>query len=210
MGGVLKRRNDQCSIFSVQFFLSQLCQRRPREATAGIALAASWSCRGHAIKRTKRMPRRACRAGRQSIPPEILEPIRRQLGIAHRVLDVLVSHPRLNSAGIMAGFRERIATPVPKHVRVDREWHPGAHAQPHHKRMEALGRNRTASFRSKDIRAGRLFALQAAQGTDLVISDWMDARGASLASADVQAPGPLSSTWCHCRSQTSEARRPCR
>ena len=59
----------------------------------------------------------------------------------------------------------------------------------HHKRMEALGRNRTASFRSKDIRAGRLFALQAAQGTDLVISDWMDARGASLASADVQAPG---------------------
>ena len=36
----------------------------------------------------------------------------------------------------------------------------------------------------KDIRAGRLFALQAAQGTDLVTSDWMDARGASLASAD--------------------------
>ena len=39
------------------------------------------------------------------------------------------------------------------------------------------------------MRAGRLFALQAAQGTDLVISDWMDAWGASLAPADVQAPG---------------------
>jgi hypothetical protein len=51
---------------------------------------------------------------RPSVPPEVLEPRRRQLGVAHRVLDVLVSHPCLDGPGIVAGVRQCIAAPMPK------------------------------------------------------------------------------------------------
>jgi hypothetical protein len=36
------------------------------------------------------------------LPPEVLEPIRRQLGVAHRVLDVLVPKPCLQRPGVVA------------------------------------------------------------------------------------------------------------
>ena len=36
-------------------------------------------------------------------PPEVLKPIRCQLGVAHRVLDVLVPEPGLQRPGIVAG-----------------------------------------------------------------------------------------------------------
>ena len=40
---------------------------------------------------------------RLRLPPEILEPIRCQLGVAHRVLDVFVAEPRLQRPRVMAG-----------------------------------------------------------------------------------------------------------
>ena len=49
---------------------------------------------------------------RQSVPPKILEPIGRQLRIAYRVLDILVSHPSLDGPGIVAGVRQCIAAAV--------------------------------------------------------------------------------------------------
>src|SRR5207237_7217240 len=53
------------------------------------------------------------------LPPEILEPVGGQLGVAHRVLDVLVPKPRLQRPGVVAGIGERVATAVPQHVRMD-------------------------------------------------------------------------------------------
>jgi hypothetical protein len=38
------------------------------------------------------------------VPPEILEPIGRELCVTHRVLDVLVPHPRLDGPGIVTTF----------------------------------------------------------------------------------------------------------
>jgi hypothetical protein len=52
----------------------------------------------------------------RSIPPEVLEPIRRQLGVAHRVLDVLVAKVCLQRPGVVAGICEGEAAGVPKHV----------------------------------------------------------------------------------------------
>src|SRR5215472_1519304 len=50
--------------------------------------------------------------------PEVLEPMRRQLGVAHRVLNVLVAEPSLKRPGVVAGVGQRVAAAVPQHVRV--------------------------------------------------------------------------------------------
>jgi len=62
--------------------------------------------------------------------PEILEAIRRKLGVAHRVLDILVAEPRLQRPGVMAGIGQRVAAAVPQHVRVDWERHFGPLSDP--------------------------------------------------------------------------------
>jgi hypothetical protein len=53
-----------------------------------------------------------------SLSPEILEPHRRQLGIAPRVLDVAMAEVGLQSAGIMSSIRKRVPTSVPEHMGV--------------------------------------------------------------------------------------------
>jgi hypothetical protein len=50
--------------------------------------------------------------------PEVPEPIRCQLGVAHRVLDVLVAEICLQRAGVVAGVGQGVAAAVPQHVRV--------------------------------------------------------------------------------------------
>jgi hypothetical protein len=50
--------------------------------------------------------------------PEVLEPIWPQLGVANRVLDVLVAQVGLQSPGIVALVHQRKATGMPQHVRV--------------------------------------------------------------------------------------------
>ena len=67
--------------------------------------------------------------GRGSVPPEILEAVRREFGIAHRVLDVLVAEPCLQRPRIVPGIGQGVATGVPQHVREDREGHAGALAE---------------------------------------------------------------------------------
>src|SRR5262249_47895965 len=52
-----------------------------------------------------RMRRRIPHSARRASPPEILEAIRRKLGVANRVLDVLVPEPSLQRPGVVAGVR---------------------------------------------------------------------------------------------------------
>ena len=56
--------------------------------------------------------------GLPSLAPKILEPRRRQLGVAHRVLDVAVAEVRLQRSRVVSLVCQRITTGVPKHVRV--------------------------------------------------------------------------------------------
>src|SRR6516165_2392485 len=44
------------------------------------------------------------------VRPEVLEPMRRQLGVAHRVLDVLVTEVRLQRLGVVASIGQGITT----------------------------------------------------------------------------------------------------
>src|SRR5215510_6715647 len=70
-------------------------------------------------------PRRLC-----ALSPEVSKAIRRQLGIAHRMLNVLVAKVGLQRAGIVTGVGQRIAAAVPQHVRMHREGHAGASPDP--------------------------------------------------------------------------------
>jgi hypothetical protein len=58
-----------------------------------------------------------------SPPPEIPKPIRSQLRVAHRVLNVAVPEPSLQRPGIVPLVGKLVATAMAQHVRMDREWH---------------------------------------------------------------------------------------
>ena len=57
--------------------------------------------------------------------PETLEPLGRELGVAHRVLDVAVAQLLPQGAGVRAVVDELEAADVPEHVRVDGGGEPG-------------------------------------------------------------------------------------
>ena len=57
-------------------------------------------------------------------PPEVLESGRGQLGVAHRVLDVLVPEIGLQSARVVPLVSQGEPTGVPQHVRVSLEAEP--------------------------------------------------------------------------------------
>src|SRR5262245_13362521 len=56
------------------------------------------------------------------LAPEVLEPVRRQFGVAHRVLDVLVPEPCLQRPGVVAGVGQRVAATMAQHVCRSREF----------------------------------------------------------------------------------------
>ena len=85
-----------------------------------------------------------------------------------------MAKPCLECPRIVAGVRQSKAAGVPEHVRVNRKRHPGALAEACDQCVEALGRHRAAALGSEHLRARWLFALQPAQGTDLVTLDRMD------------------------------------
>src|SRR5215831_13453374 len=96
--------------------------------------------------------------GVRNLTPEILEPVRRKLSVAHCMLDVAMAEPGLQRPCVVAGVSQGIATCVPEHVRMDREGHPGALAQACEQRTEALGAHRTAALGGEDVRARALLA----------------------------------------------------
>ena len=57
----------------------------------------------------------------QRIRTKSAEPIGRHLGVANRVLDVLVPEISLKRPGIVAPVSQQIAAGMPKHVRMDRK-----------------------------------------------------------------------------------------
>ena len=66
------------------------------------------------------------------IAPEILEARRRELRIAHGMLNVLVPEIGLQRARIDAVVRQLVAARMPQHVRVNREVEAGCDAQTRH------------------------------------------------------------------------------
>jgi hypothetical protein len=80
--------------------------------------------------------------------PEILEPIGSQLGVANRMLNVLVPEIGLQSPHIMTGIGQGEAAAVPQHVRVDRERHSSPFANPGKQAMKCLRRHWSTTLRA--------------------------------------------------------------
>ena len=96
-------------------------------------------------------------AGRD-LPPEVLEPVGGQLGVAHRMLDVLVAEPGLQSARIVPGIGQRIAAAMAQHVRMDRKWHLRPGPDPAEQRMKSLRRHWPLALGHEDVRGRPLLA----------------------------------------------------
>ena len=84
---------------------------------------------------------------RKALAPKVLEPCRRQLGVAHRVLYVSVPEIGLQRPGVVAGIGQRIATGMPKHVGMNPELEARLDAGPLHHLGEARRAERRAAFR---------------------------------------------------------------
>src|SRR5215467_10096688 len=87
-----------------------------------------------------------------SIVPEVLEAGRRQLGVAHRVLDVAVPEISLQRTGIDAVIGEFEAAGVPQHVRVHWETETSREAESSDHLAEARRRERRSALRREDER----------------------------------------------------------
>jgi hypothetical protein len=66
-------------------------------------LGGDLNCSESRIAETMLLSRYAQGDWHVPLVPEVLEPVRRQLGVAHRVLDVLVPEPNLQRPGVVAG-----------------------------------------------------------------------------------------------------------
>ena len=81
------------------------------------------------------------------------------LGIANRMLDVLVAEPSLQRPRVVAGVGQSVPTAVPPHVRMDWKGHSRTRPDPPKQRMESLGRHRPMPFGHEDVRRWPLLAL---------------------------------------------------
>ena len=103
-----------------------------------------------------------------------------KLGVAHRMLDILVPEIRLQRPGIVAFVGEGEPAGVPQHVRVRREAEPGGLAGALYKPGEAARGERRASLAGEHEGDRFLLTLQPAQCPQLVAQDRMRRRGARL------------------------------
>jgi hypothetical protein len=62
--------------------------------------------------------------------PKVLEPCRRQFGVANRMLNVAVSEVSLQRPRVVTSVRERVAAGVLEHMRVSFEAKPRLNARP--------------------------------------------------------------------------------
>jgi hypothetical protein len=120
------------------------------------------------------------------VSEEAFEARRRQLGIAHRVLDRLVAEIALDRAGIDALIGQLIAASVPEHVRVYLHVETRSLARTVHHRLEASGREWRAALADKDERRVCRLALKAAQDAQFTARQGVRRRTTLFYSADVQ------------------------
>jgi hypothetical protein len=100
--------------------------------------------------------------------PEILEAGRRQLGVAHGVLDVAVPKISLQRTGIDTVIGQLEAAGVSQHVRMHRETEIGGNAKPRDHLTKSRGRERCTALRREDKgRCRILLAFEPAQGAQL-------------------------------------------
>ena len=84
-----------------------------------------------------------------SVPPKVLEPVGRHVGIPDRVLNVLVPKVVLQGPRVVA---------IVGQVRADREWHLGGLPDTLDEAMEADGADRPTAFGNEYVGVCRVIA----------------------------------------------------
>jgi hypothetical protein len=123
------------------------------------------------------------------LPPKVLEPRRRQLGVAHRVLDIFVSEVGLERSRIVAPVRQGVAAGVAQHVRVNLKAELCLDACAFDHAGKPGGAKRRTAFRCEHVCRLVLVALQPPQRAQFVAEDRMGAGRTLLDPADVQGRG---------------------
>src|SRR6516225_4206574 len=93
-----------------------------------------------------------------SVPPKVLEPVGCHVGVPDRVLNVLVAEVVLQGARVVAIVGELEPAGMPKHVRVDREWHLGSLTEALDKPVETDGADRSAALGNEYVGVLRVLA----------------------------------------------------
>src|SRR5215207_8708947 len=122
----------------------------------------------------------------RSVLPEGFEAIGCELGVAHRVLDVLVPEIMLQSPRVLAVVDQLVAARMPQHVRVYREGKRCSLPCAGEHLTKAGRRHRRASLSDEYIPRLDGFALEFAQSAQLPAPEWVDAGPAVLDPPDVQ------------------------
>src|SRR5262249_51357704 len=103
--------------------------RRMRVLRAVISDSAAWRersqaggdpCDNHLTKSARACHPRAIGKKVGLVPPEILEAVRRKLGVAYRMLDVLVPQPSHHLPGVASPLPQRVTASVAQHARETR------------------------------------------------------------------------------------------
>ena len=121
-----------------------------------------------------------------SVVKQPLEAGRRQLGVAHRVLDVLMPQIGLDRPRIGSLVRQFVARCMSQHVRVDLQiFHAGFGGHSLEHAAEARYGERGAAHADEHERRRRCFSLQLAQAAKLIAGQGMSCRISVLEAPDM-------------------------
>src|SRR5262249_46671461 len=93
-----------------------------------------------------------------SVPPKLLESVRRHFGVSDGVLDVLVAKVVLQGPRVVAIIGQLEPAGMAKHVRVDGECHLGGLPDTLDEAMEADGADRPTAFGNEHVSLFRVIA----------------------------------------------------
>src|SRR5262249_50284951 len=102
-----------------------------------------------------------------SVPPKLVEPLRCQLGVPDRVLDILVAEVMLDGPCILAVIDKLEACRVTKHMRMNCAAQPGQLASTLNHLPNRSPTDGAIAFGSEHVGRRLLFALKAAQRSQL-------------------------------------------
>jgi hypothetical protein len=142
------------------------------------------------------------------LSPKIFEPIRRQLGVTDRVLDILMAEIGLQGAGIVPFIGQREAPGVTQHVGVSLETELGSRPSALHKpRKPRCGERCSALGGEHERRFRLLLTLEPAQGAEFIarMGCVLGLPFFTLRTARVPA---MKSIWSQRRSTSSLALKP--
>ena len=117
---------------------------------------------------------------RRLVLPEVLEPLRRQLGVAYGVHDILVPEVMLEGSRVTPIVGELVAARVPEHMWMYWELKLGSDCQTRKQLSKARRRHRGPALGHEHVAAATILALEGSQAPHLLPTELLHAGDAVL------------------------------